>query len=142
MFVSTSLAPSPSLPSEHPAPNRPPDRVVTQKMTAVQGALYRAASGDLNLLHIDPEVARKEGFPAPILTGTCMLGMGTGHVLEIVGVDKRLSKPVFPDDEVRTEMWVEDRGRKVVYRPCMWDRVVMDDAAVEWEDEEERRAKL
>ena len=122
----------------HPTPGRPPDKVVTQKTTPEQGALYRAASGDLNPLHIDPEVAKKGGFPGPILTGTCTLGMGVRHILESVGEGKRfksvklrLSKPVFSAEELRTEMWVEDGGRKVVYRQCIGDRIVMRDAAVE-----------
>src|ERR1700753_3781810 len=62
--------------------NRAPDAVVEYKTPPEQGALYRAASGDLNPLHIDPAVARAGGFPGPILTGTCTLGMGVLHVID------------------------------------------------------------
>jgi acyl dehydratase len=125
----------------YPSPtNRPPDAVVEHQTSAEQGALYRAASGDLNPLHIDPVVAKKGGFAGPILTGTCTLGMGVKHVVDTfaegeVGrfqsVKVRLSKPVFPGETVRTEMWREDGGRRVLYRQCVGDRVVMKDAAVE-----------
>ena len=125
----------------YPAPDRPADKVVVQKTSQEQGALYRAASGDLNPLHIDPEVAKKGGFEGPILTGTCTLGMGVRHVIEAFGegrrfknVRLRLSKPVFPGKEVRTEMWKEDGGRRIVYRQSVGSRIVMRDAAVEFED--------
>jgi MaoC like domain len=66
----------------HPPPDRAPTAVAQQKTTPEQGALYRAASSDLNPLHIDPRVARAGGFPSPILTGTCTMGMGVKHVLD------------------------------------------------------------
>ena len=122
------------------APSRKPDKVVEQKTTAEQGALYRAASGDLNPLHIDPEVAKKGGFDGPILTGTCTLGMGVRHVIDACAdgddgrfksVKVRLSKPVFPGETVKTEMWAENSGKKIVYRQCVDERVVMSMAAVE-----------
>lgn len=128
----------------YPSPNRKPDVVVEQKTTPEQAALYRAASGDLNPLHIDPAVAKKGGFEAPILTGTCTLGMGVKHVLDSFGgsdasrfknMKVRLSKPVFPGEIVRTEMWKTEEGRKILYRQCVTDRVVMKDAAVELHEE-------
>ncbi|KAK5169013.1 uncharacterized protein LTR77_006322 [Saxophila tyrrhenica] len=124
----------------YPSPDRKPNAVREFRTSPEQGALYRAASGDLNALHIDPEVAKKGGFPGPILTGTATLGVGVRHVLEAFadgdagrfkGMKVRLSKPVFPGDVVRTEMWREEGGRVVRYRQCVGDeRVVMKDAAV------------
>ena len=125
----------------YPSPtNRAPDKVVEYRTTPEQGALYRAASGDLNPLHIDPAVAKKGGFEGPILTGTCTLGMGVKHVLDsfadgnplrFKGVKVRLSKPVFPGEIVRTEMWKENDGRRILYRQVVGEKVVMKDAAVE-----------
>lgn len=125
----------------YPSPaNRPPDKVVEHRTTPEQGALYRAASGDLNPLHIDPAVAKKGGFDGPLLTGTCTLGMGVKHVVDSFAdgdstkfrsVKVRLSKPVFPGETVRTEMWSEESGRRILYRQCVGDRVVMKDCAVE-----------
>jgi acyl dehydratase len=131
--------------ASHPAPQRPPDAVVEQKTSPEQGALYRAASGDLNPLHIDPAVAKAGGFPEPILTGTCTIGMGVRHVVDTFAggdvrrfrnVKLRLSKPVFPGETVRTEMWREDGGRRIVYKQVVGrDRVVISMAAVELGDE-------
>ena len=124
----------------YPSPNREPDVVVEQKTSPEQGALYRAASGDLNPLHIDPDVAKKGGFDGPLLTGTCTLGMGVKHVLNTFAegevskfkcVKVRLSRPAFPGEVVRTEMWREENGRRILYRQCVGDRVVMKNAAVE-----------
>ena len=122
------------------SPKRSPDAVVEHLTTPWQGALYRAASGDLNPLHIDPEVAKKGGFAGPILTGTCTLGMGVKHVLDTFAdgdvskfrsVKVRLSKPVFPGEVIRTEMWREDNGRRILYRQCVGDRIVMKDGAAD-----------
>lgn len=106
-------------------PSRAPEKVVYHQTMPEQAALYRAASNDLNPLHIDPETAKTAGFPAPILTGTCTLGMGVRQVVEewaggdvgrFKSVKCRLSKPVFAAlrEKIRTEMWGE--GDKVWYK--------------------------
>ena len=125
----------------YPSPTtRPPDRVVQHQTSAEQGALYRAASGDLNPLHIDPVVAKKGGFAGPILTGTCTLGMGVKAVVDSFAereasrfrsVKVRLSQPVHPGETIRTEMWRDEDGRRVLYRQCVGERVIMKDGAVE-----------
>jgi len=130
--------------ASHPAPSRKPDAVVEQKTSPEQGALYRAASGDLNPLHIDPAVAKAGGFPGPILTGTCTIGMGVKHIVDTFAngdtsrfrnVKLRLSKPVFPGEVVRTEMWSENGGKKIIYRQLAGkDKVVISQAAVELGD--------
>jgi acyl dehydratase len=129
--------------ASHPAPPRKPDAVVVQQTSPEQGALYRAASGDLNPLHIDPAVAKAGGFPGPILTGTCTIGMGVKHIIDTFAdgdatrfknVKLRLSAPVFPGEAVRTEMWSEDGGRRIVYRQLVGEsKVVIAPAAVELE---------
>ena len=48
----------------------------------------------------------------------------------------RLSKPVFPGEIVKTEMWSENGGSKIVYRQLAGrDKVVISQAAVELADE-------
>lgn len=135
----------------HPTPSRRPDKVLSHKTSLEQAALYRAASGDLNPLHIDPDTATAAGFPAPILTGTCTLGIGVRHVIEafcagdvsrFVRVKVRLSKPVFAalGEEVKTEMWKEtisEGRRRVLFRMVVEDqsgegeKVVMSQGCVE-----------
>jgi acyl dehydratase len=79
-------------------------------------------------LHIDPETAKSAGFPAPILTGTCTLGIGVRQVVETFAdgdvskfksVKCRLSKPVFAalGEKIRTEMWRDDES--------VWYRMVV-----------------
>lgn len=135
----------------HPAPTRPPDKTLVHETSPEQAALYRAASGDLNPLHIDPAMAKVAGFPAPILTGTCTLGIGVRHVIEafcggdtsrFVSVKVRLNKPVFAalGEELRTEMWRDGEGR-VLFRMVVENdpgkaRVVMSQGCVELKGEE------
>ncbi|KAK3681985.1 hypothetical protein LTR37_020688 [Vermiconidia calcicola] len=122
------------------SPTREPDLVLEHKTSAEQGALYRAASGDLNPLHFESEMAKRGGFEGPILTGTCTLGMGVKHVTDgfaggdaarFKSVKVGLSKPVYPGETVRTEMWKEDNGRRILYRQLAGHRVVMKDGVVE-----------
>ncbi|PPJ56163.1 hypothetical protein CBER1_09191 [Cercospora berteroae] len=135
--------------ASYPAPSRAPDEVREFKTSAEQSALYRAASGDLNPLHIDPAVAKAGGFPGPILTGTCTMGMGVKAVIDSFAdgdqkrfrsVKLRLSTPVYPGEVVRTEMWREEGGRRIVYRQVagVEERVVVSNAAVELGEVAER----
>lgn len=134
-------------------PSRNPDKTTKHRTSPEQAALYRAASGDLNPLHIDPATAKSAGFPAPILTGTCTLGMGVKHVVDAFAdgdtslfksVKVRLSKPVFAalSEEIRTEMWKEDGGRilfrMVVVRSDGKSEVVLSQGSVELRETESK----
>lgn len=153
--LSTQPVPRGAATTSYPAPHRSPEATVEYKTSAEQGALYRAASGDLNPLHIDPAVARAGGFPGPILTGTCTLGMGVLHIIDTFGggdfgrfksMKVRLSKPVFPGEVVTTEMWrdsAKDAGTRILYRQTVGqDRVVITQAAVELTDAKGVRGAL
>ncbi|KAH7409891.1 HotDog domain-containing protein [Phaeosphaeria sp. MPI-PUGE-AT-0046c] len=138
----------------HATPSRAPDKVLLHKTSPEQAALYRAASGDLNPLHIDPDTATAAGFSAPILTGTCTLGVGVRHVVEAFcggdvsmfsSVKVRLSKPVFAalSEEIRTEMWEDKTSgglRRVLFKMVvggghgMEEKVVMSQGCVELKD--------
>ncbi|XP_035737736.1 peroxisomal multifunctional enzyme type 2-like [Vespa mandarinia] len=94
-------------------PNRNPDASVTQKTTIDQAALYRL-NGDPNPLHIDSNLATMAGYKRPILHGLCSLGFSTRHVLNTYAngdpslfkrIKVRFSKPVFPGETLRTDMW-------------------------------------
>jgi peroxisomal enoyl-CoA hydratase 2 len=140
--ASTKVVDRGSATASYPAPSRAPDAVIEEKTTPEQGALYRAASGDLNPLHIDPAVAKAGGFEGPILTGTCTMGVGVKHVIDrfadgdasrFKSVKLRLSKPVYPGEVIKTEMWSENGGRRIVYRQLAGEKgkVVISNAAVE-----------
>jgi acyl dehydratase len=138
----------------HATPTRQPDEVLYHKTSTEQGAPYRATSGDLNPLHINPGTVAAAGLAAPILTGTCTLGIGVRHVTEALcagdasrfrSVKVRLSKPVFAalGEEVRTEMWEEskDGGRRMLFRTIVdggdaEEKFVMSHGCVELTGEE------
>lgn len=121
-------------------PDRPPYATVRHRTTSEQGALYRAAAGEWNPMHIDPATAKKAGFPGPILSGTCTIGVGVKHVIDTCAsgdstrfqsVKLRLSKPVFPGELIETQMWREDNGQTIIYRQVGIDgRVVIAQAVI------------
>lgn len=106
----------PASATRRPLPDRPPD-ISVAKRTLVQAALIYRLSGDLNPLHVDPEVARDAGFPQPILHGLCTMGIATRAILRaccgdeptrLQSIGVRFSAPVFPGETIRTEIWRND----------------------------------
>jgi 3-hydroxyacyl-CoA dehydrogenase/3a,7a,12a-trihydroxy-5b-cholest-24-enoyl-CoA hydratase len=49
-------------------PNRAPDAVAAEKTITNQALIYRWASGDLNPLHADPEMAALGGTQISVIT--------------------------------------------------------------------------
>lgn len=87
-----------------------------------QAALYRL-TGDLNPLHLDPEVAEKGGFPRPILHGMCTFGYSLRAILRNAcqGEQERLKRfkarfsgVVFPGDTLVTEGWEDGQGSYLI----------------------------
>ena len=77
-----------------------------------QALLYRL-SGDLNPLHVDPELATKVGFKAPILHGLCTYGVATRAILEglcnhdvsrLKSFTARFSQVVYPGDTLSVQI--------------------------------------
>jgi len=94
-------------------PNRQPDHSVIHKTTLDQAALYRL-SGDINPLHIDPNMAPLMGFKKPILHGLCSFGISIRLVLgayadydvsKFKAVKVRFVKPVYPGETLKVDMW-------------------------------------
>lgn len=106
----------------HPMPERQPDLVRTTVTEPWKALLYRL-TGDRNVIHGDPVIARKVGFKGPILHGSCTLAIACREVLAAVcGYDNRRMKTlgtrftsvVYPGETIDTEIWVE--GDQVSFR--------------------------
>ena len=101
----------------HKPPQRTPDKIVEEKTSEDQAALYRL-NGDRNPLHIDPEFAKVGGFKDPILHGLCFFGISGKHVYQTYGAFKnikvRFAGTVIPGQTLQTEMWKE--GGMVVFQ--------------------------
>ncbi len=102
-------------PTSQRVPDRTPDATVDTP-TLPQAALLYRLSGDLNPLHVDPDVASIAGFERPILHGLCTLGIAGQAILAtalewapapIRALHVRFSAPVFPGETIRTEIWHE-----------------------------------
>jgi len=95
---------------------READFMRTETTSREQAALYRL-SGDLNPLHVDPELATEVGFDRPILHGLCTFGyVGRAVVRERCGGDPtrlrqlfgQFKRPVWPGDTFVTRGWDEE----------------------------------
>ena len=80
-------------------------------------------TGRENPLHADPERAKAAGFERPILHGAASFGIATRAILRecadyrperLKSIEARFSRPVFPGDTIRTEMWRE--GERVSFQ--------------------------
>lgn len=100
-------------PEPHAVPDRTPDHSVMLATRRDTALLYRL-NGDRNPLHADPEMARRAGFDRPVLHGLCTYGIACRAVLKAVAgydpaavraFDARFSGPVFPGDEIVTDIW-------------------------------------
>lgn len=112
-------------------PTRPCDTVVEQATTPEQALLYRLM-GDGNPLHADPAfplVVERFGG-RPILHGLCSYGFlaravaeafAGGDATRVTHLAARFTKPVWPGDTFKTELWRE--GTRV------WARVTTKERA-------------
>jgi acyl dehydratase len=99
-------------------PETTPDSALEVQVTEIQPLIYRL-SGDVNPLHIDPDVAKVAGFPRPILHGLSTKGMA-GYALlrqfcdmdpsRLESMAVRFSRPVLPGDRIRFEFWGKGAG--------------------------------
>jgi acyl dehydratase len=117
-------------PTPHPLPERAPDAVMV-RATLPQAALIYRLSGDYNPLHADPDFAAEAGFQRPILHGLCTYGVAGFAVVEtmlghdadqIANIDVRFSAPVYPGENITTEMWRD--GDVISFRARVAERDV------------------
>ncbi len=94
--------------------------VETMLPTLERQALIYRLSGDYNVLHADPAVAKAAGFSRPILHGLCTYGMAAHALLRTVckhdasrirRVAVRFTAPVVPGETVRFQFWDAGDGR-------------------------------
>jgi acyl dehydratase len=96
-------------------PQTAPDKLCELPTPPNLALIYRL-TGDENPLHADPERAKVAGFDRPILHGAASFGVAAHAILRAVAdyqperlasIEARFSKPVFPGETIRTEMWVQ-----------------------------------
>lgn len=113
-------------------PDRAPDHHESLRISDRAALIYRL-SGDLNPLHIDPEVARRGGFARPILHGLASYGTACAVVLRafcdgdaarLAGLDVRFAGVVYPGDRLEFTCWRE--GRRVLFEARVEERLVLD----------------
>ena len=118
----------------HVAPDRSPDHEVTFATRPEQALVYRL-SGDRNPLHSDPSFATLAGFDRPILHGLCTYGFAGRALLHRLcdsdparmgSIEGRFSSPVFPGEELTTQIWITGEGQAVFRVLASGDRVVFD----------------
>ena len=114
----------------HKIPDRKPDVSIPLETRIDQALLYRL-NGDRNPLHADPELAKRVGFPVPILHGLCTYGTACRAILtqvckydhtKITGFDVRFSSPVYPGETIITDCWID--GKVVSFRCRLKERDV------------------
>lgn len=97
-------------------PEREPEAVIPAATTTTTSTLYRLL-GDVNPLHINPDVAIAAGFPRPILHGLCSYAIICRAVVaaacdyapeRLSMLDCRFLAPAFPGETLDTEVWVND----------------------------------
>jgi acyl dehydratase len=99
-----------------------PDFTCSSCIPENQAALYRL-NGDLNPLHLDPDFAKRGGFPRPILHGLCTYGYTAraivhkacnGEVERFKEFKARFSGVVYPGDTLVTKGWMDKGGRYLI----------------------------
>ncbi len=109
-------------PVPHAVPESPPELICDLAPPPNLALLYRL-NGDENPLHADPQRAKAAGFDRPILHGAASFGIAARAVLRtcadyrperLKSIEARFSRPVFPGDTIRTEMWRE--GERISFQ--------------------------
>lgn len=129
--------PPPPAPAEWAKPDRQADHSPTID-TSPRAALIYRLSGDWNPLHADPDVARKAGFPRPILHGLASYGIAGRAVMRATGkgiarLACRFSGIVLPGDSIAFSIWKE--GNTALFEAHVGDRRVLDRGIATLEDQ-------
>lgn len=124
----------------HQPPDREPDHCMEDIVRPEQAATYRL-SGDRVLLHIDPDFARKAGYPGPFLHGLCTYGFTGRAVLRalcendperLVSMTGRFADLVWMNDQIITKIWELGDGEAVFRAETQSGNVVLSHAHVSY----------
>ena len=94
-------------------PKRDPDTIVESNSLPQQAFLYRL-NGDLNPLHVDPDMAAIGGFEKPIIHGLCSSGITARMIYEkfcngdpknLARFSTRFLSHVYPGETYVVEIW-------------------------------------
>ncbi|WP_424830493.1 MaoC family dehydratase [Ruegeria sp.] len=92
---------------------------------------YAEASGDMNPLHLDPEAARKVGFPDVISHGMLVMGLALSTLKTGLGADRittshvRFSAPVLAGTELFLSAEVDGTSAEFKVQTCDETTVLM-----------------
>ena len=120
------------------APDRDPDGVVESPTLPQQALLYRL-NGDKNPLHVDPEVAKKAGFRAPIILGLCSYGIVCkavvdsaldGDVSQVGRYQARFHGVAYPGETYLTSYWREGNTILIEAKSKESGTVIISNAAI------------
>ncbi len=115
---STKKTPAPAVPAG------PPIATISQSIDVDQTYRYSEASGDKVKIHLDPEVAKKAGFPGIIGHGLCTMAFTSRAVIDGVAgrMPERLKRlavrfalPVIPGEVITTRIWPTSDGEDGSY---------------------------
>jgi acyl dehydratase len=105
---------------------------VEQRIDLDQTSRYAAASGDLNPIHVDANVAKMAGLPGIIVHGLCTMAFTAkvmvdhlceGDPLRLKRLAVRFSHPVLPGETITTKVWpVGDRNGRRAYEYETYNR--------------------
>jgi acyl dehydratase len=104
------------------APSGDPILAATQTIELDQTFRYAEASGDINPIHVDENVAKMAGLPGIIVHGLCTMafaskviidGLCGGNPERLKRLRAQFSRPVFPGQAITTRIWPggEQSGR-------------------------------
>jgi acyl dehydratase len=112
--------------SERPvSPAGVPILSVEQTIDRDQTFRYAEASGDLNPIHVDENVARMAGLPGIVVHGLCTMAFASkvmidelcaGDPVRLKRLRVQFSRPVLPGQSITTKVWSDgERGGRRAY---------------------------
>jgi len=123
-------------------PDREPDIVTDDYISSVQNVLYRL-TGDTNLVHVDPDYAKKRGYDRVFMQGLCSFGFACRMAIQslISGKPERMTRIaaqmrsiLYMDTQVQLAIWIIDEGCQAYFR--LTDKetgaAILDRGVFEW----------